>query len=238
MRFLCLHGMGTNSQILQIQLAGIINQLPQHEFFFVDGLEPCPPDPEVKSLWPGGPYLSYYTTPTPEQLEEAYSLVLEVMAEDGPFDGVIGFSQGAALAASMTLQHQKDQPTAAPLFSLGVFLGASLPFDLDSTLAQQSVVASKHQPSGYLGSKDEDDLLILQRYDPRTTSLRIDLPILHVAGKRDPFYQQSELLVGLCSVDSASVIHDGGHFVPKDTHTTARIVRLIEALVGRVQHRC
>lgn len=31
---------------------------------------------------------------------------------------------------------------------------------------------------------------------------------------------------------------DGGHFVPKYTHTTAKIVRMIDALVGRVQHWC
>lgn len=131
------------------------------EFIFVDGLDPCPPDPEVKSLWPRGPYLCYYTDPshpTPEQWAR--------------------------------------------------------------------------------GGKEEHDLAILQRYDPRTMSLRINIPILHVAGKRDPFYQQSDLLAGLCSANASSVIHDGGHFVPKYTHTTANIVRMIDALVGRVQHWC
>ncbi|KAK9641955.1 hypothetical protein HCH54_007403 [Aspergillus fumigatus] len=100
------------------------------EFIFVDGLDPCPPDREVKSLWPGGPYLCYYTYPshpTPEQWAR--------------------------------------------------------------------------------GGKEEHDLAILQRYDPRTMSLRINIPILHVAGKRDPFYQKSDLLAGLCSANASSVIH-------------------------------
>ncbi|OJJ77751.1 hypothetical protein ASPBRDRAFT_50590 [Aspergillus brasiliensis CBS 101740] len=228
--------MGANAQVLEVQIAAITSSLPEHEFVFAEGLEPCLPDPAVQSLFPG-PYLCYYSSPTPTEVHEAFALVREVIDEDGPFDGVIGFSQGAALAASMILQHQKDSPTAMPLFNLAIFLGASLPFDLDSNLAPRSVVAMQHQANGY---PDEagDDPLILQRYDPRQTALRIEIPTLHVIGKTDPFRQQGELLVQLSSGDATSVIHDGGHIVPRDRTFTAKIVRLIETMVGRVQHLC
>ena len=46
MRFLCLHGMGTNAQIFEAQLAQIRSQLVgQHEFVFVDGEVECEPAP-------------------------------------------------------------------------------------------------------------------------------------------------------------------------------------------------
>ena len=43
MRFLCLHGMGTNSKILESQLAPICAQLEAegHEFVYVDGQIEC-----------------------------------------------------------------------------------------------------------------------------------------------------------------------------------------------------
>ncbi len=46
MRFLCLHGMGTNHQIFEAQLAQVSNQLVgQHEFVFVNGEVDCEPAP-------------------------------------------------------------------------------------------------------------------------------------------------------------------------------------------------
>ena len=45
MKFLCLHGMGTNSVIFESQLSSILPYLEAqgHEFTFVDGLIECPP---------------------------------------------------------------------------------------------------------------------------------------------------------------------------------------------------
>lgn len=42
MKFLCLHGMGTNSEVLEAQLAPIRAYMgPMHEFFFLDGQIEC-----------------------------------------------------------------------------------------------------------------------------------------------------------------------------------------------------
>ena len=45
MKFLCLHGMGTNSAIFESQLGTILPYLEAHghEFVFVDGLVECAP---------------------------------------------------------------------------------------------------------------------------------------------------------------------------------------------------
>jgi pimeloyl-ACP methyl ester carboxylesterase len=69
--------------------------------------------------------------PSESELTAARELVLEVLNEEGPFDGLIGFSQGAALAASLILQHS-DQ--AHPLVDCAVFICGTLPWMLPSEL--------------------------------------------------------------------------------------------------------
>ncbi|KAI4182055.1 MAG: hypothetical protein L6R41_006235 [Letrouitia leprolyta] len=131
MRFLCLHGMGTNPEILEAQIAPLRAGLSgHHEFVYLAGEVECDAAPGVSNIYPG-PYLSYYTLPTTTQVQDAHDLVLDFIDEEGPFDAVIGFSQGAALASSLMLQRAKDT-SAEPLFQLAIFLCASLPFDIDA----------------------------------------------------------------------------------------------------------
>jgi hypothetical protein len=62
-------------------------------FHFVDADLDAEPDPNVAGVYPG-PYLAFYPNqPTREDIEGAYERVLEVIESEGPFDGVIGFSQ-------------------------------------------------------------------------------------------------------------------------------------------------
>ena len=63
-------------------------------------------------------------------MQNAFDYINEIIEEEGPFDGVFGFSQGAALASSMMLEHSKAKPLD-DLFKFAVFIAASLPFDLD-----------------------------------------------------------------------------------------------------------
>lgn len=65
-------------------------------------------------------------------MQAAFDYINEVIEEEGPFDGVFGFSQGAALASSMMLEHSKRKPLD-DLFKFAVFIAASLPFNLDDT---------------------------------------------------------------------------------------------------------
>ncbi|KAL6720038.1 hypothetical protein ACLMJK_001959 [Lecanora helva] len=132
MKFLCLHGMGTNSSIFESQLSSTIPYLEAqgHEFVFVDGLVECAPVAEIGSFFPG-PYLCYYNLPTHDLVKQAQAYIEEIIEDEGPFDGVIGFSQGAALAASIILEHAKKNPFE-DVFKLAIFAGASLPFELSS----------------------------------------------------------------------------------------------------------
>ncbi|RYP67660.1 hypothetical protein DL771_007127 [Monosporascus sp. 5C6A] len=98
-----------------------------YEFTFIDGPTTCQPAPGIASVYPG-PYLCWYRTPTTKSVTRAHNRVRSIMAEKGPFEGVMGFSQGAAVAASMILHHELESPWAPPLFRFAVFIGSPLPF--------------------------------------------------------------------------------------------------------------
>lgn len=58
MRLLCLHGHGTNSQILEAQLEPLRSRLPGHwEFEFLDGEMNAPPPAGIVSGKNGAPQL-------------------------------------------------------------------------------------------------------------------------------------------------------------------------------------
>lgn len=86
--------------------------------------ELCPGIAEVYS----SPYIAFFAHPTPQHVAEAFELVNEIIDEDGPFDGIMGFSQGASLAASLLLQRQLDHPSKPPQFQFAIFICGLLPF--------------------------------------------------------------------------------------------------------------
>ncbi|KAH6715843.1 serine hydrolase-domain-containing protein [Leptodontidium sp. MPI-SDFR-AT-0119] len=138
LRFLCLHGAGTNSDIFRLQLDPISEELRKDNsatFHFIDGEEDSGPGPGIEGLFEG-PYFSFYAWPrtcTSEDekaVEEAYKLIYATIEQEGPFDGILGFSQGATLAFQFLSQHAKRFPYDLPnaVFRCGVFICGPPPF--------------------------------------------------------------------------------------------------------------
>lgn len=98
---------------------------PDYDLVFLDGPATCDAAPGVAALYPG-PYRCWYDTPTTSKVQKAHAAVLAFARRAGPFDGVMGFSQGAALAASVLLHHELEG--APPPFAFAVFVCAPLPF--------------------------------------------------------------------------------------------------------------
>jgi predicted esterase len=73
---------------------------------------------------------------TPEEIQEVHQYIKEVIEESGPFDGVMGFSEGASVVVSLLLQHEIDSPNKPPpfrfaiLFSCGIVGSADIKFAL------------------------------------------------------------------------------------------------------------
>lgn len=261
MKILCLHGMGTNSDIYEAQLAPIIAHMdPAYEFVFVDGLVECEPADNVEGVFPA-PFYCYYDKPTLGQVEAAYGLIYEIIKDEGPFDGIFGFSQGAALAASLILHHQstcfsraQDDP-----FKFAVFMCASLPFSPKShdspTNSQyitticpktgqvgvrdwtpgERVEASKI--NGFLSDPVAGDT-VLSRYHPAREQARIEVPTVHIIGDQDPFAPQGTLVAELCAEPVEVIRHSLGHQLPRDNDFVRKAVTAIEKGIHRALSKC
>ncbi|KAK4452025.1 serine hydrolase FSH [Podospora aff. communis PSN243] len=150
MRFLCLHGMGTNPEILEAQLDPMRSRLPPTwEFEFLEGEVSTSPFPDIGEAYPG-PYLCYYRYPTQEAVQSAVDTVLDVAQSDGPFDAVLGFSNGAALTATALATAASRNPSEPPPFRAAIFFSCITPYRLNSgpvtlTLEGDTIVSATRQ---------------------------------------------------------------------------------------------
>ncbi|KAK9860168.1 hypothetical protein MYU51_010509 [Penicillium brevicompactum] len=110
MRILALHGLGSSSSLLKEQLRPFIQELgPSCHFIFLEGAVTCGRGPAVP-LWASPPFYSHATGFSPAEVHQTFQRIDQFTEENGPFDGVLGFSLGAALAMSYILHKQRTQP--------------------------------------------------------------------------------------------------------------------------------
>ncbi|KAJ4296100.1 hypothetical protein N0V88_004802 [Collariella sp. IMI 366227] len=106
--------------MLKEQLRPFIRDLgPDYQFSFMEGAIPCGSGPGVPN-WASGPFYSYATGFTPSEVRDALGRLDAFIHENGSFDGVLGFSMGAAMAISYMLDHQRCNPNKRPPFSFAV----------------------------------------------------------------------------------------------------------------------
>ncbi|KAK7214381.1 hypothetical protein V2G26_002384 [Clonostachys chloroleuca] len=133
MRFLCLHGKGMNAEVLRSQMARICEFFtPDHEFTFVNG--PVPREPmagiALKTRQSDERYFGF-TPDDPALCGQIIDSVSNFMASAKPFDGIIGFSEGACVAATIMIA---DEQLPQPVFRLkcGIFFCGLSPIDIQS----------------------------------------------------------------------------------------------------------
>ena len=125
--------------------------------------------------------------PAQASVRKALSDVQSVLDKEGPFHGVIGFSEGGSLAAAVLAQDQARQKDGLPNHRLqcGIFFNSYPPFTSDGKKLMLS---------------DEFGQLI-------------QVPSLHVVSSCDNFYAASQALAQLCSQPTVYE-HDEGHRIP------------------------
>lgn len=182
---LCLHGGGTSGQIFDIQTRRIQNALStKFQFVFVNGPFLAPPGPGVLPFFEGfGPYYSWRKEG--QSNARAHELLRRVMEEQarkpsGPFCGVMGFSQGAGMAAGLILSQQEEADEAAAGGDGGD--GFSSP-RTDLHLRFGVFLNGVATP---LFAQGNDHAIIRQK---------IRLPTVHVHGKLDPWRESGEILL-------------------------------------------
>ncbi len=192
---------------------------------------------DVQTFFPG-PYLCYYDLPTPSLVQQAHDFIFDVIEQDGPFDGVIAFSQGAALVASMMLQHAKTGSTET-LFKVAVFAGATLPYNLDDehclskheTEVLQMPDEDSEDERGYPTNPKTSTEPLLSRYHPEQETARILIPTLHIIGEQDKFAPQSRLVARLCGGEKRVVEHKEGHRMPSDGRHQWKVLTAIASTI-------
>ncbi|KAK4693025.1 hypothetical protein P7C71_g4291, partial [Lecanoromycetidae sp. Uapishka_2] len=203
-----------NGPIESAPFPGLASTIPGPFFRYYDGIEldVSDPPPEVldlpKSTTSPGDFvrglrrlgLEY------EKSQQARDYVQDYADKTEPesYDGIIGFSEGASVAASVLL-HQANISHSRP-FKCAIFFSGGPPYDADS---KKSVLA------------DETDECI-------------DVPSVHVVGSKDPARLASMALYEICNKDSALLVeHHQGHAIPWERATTKFIVEAIKRAIGR-----
>ncbi|KAJ3746397.1 serine hydrolase FSH [Lentinula detonsa] len=209
-RVLCLHGYSQNANMFSKKLAALRQQLPEVELVFIDAphvLQPVDlPAPSQMGYFSGfdsepppkDPQRGWWKTQNVQNiaagLEVTLTLLRDVLKEQGVFNGVLGFSQGAVLAA--LLSGLLEKPAMYPSF-LEDGKAVHPPFEFCISFAG-------YKPLDPLGAK-----LLTPNFKT---------PTLHVIGLNDIIVtpERAQSLID-ASLNGRVELHDGGHFVPSKT---------------------
>ncbi|OIW35581.1 hypothetical protein CONLIGDRAFT_690178 [Coniochaeta ligniaria NRRL 30616] len=121
MKILGIHPWGTSGPIFERQMAAITSMLGRNdEYVYINGPIECERARDLPD-WVKGPFYCWYNGLSTPECKEAHKVVAATIADEGPFDGVIGFSQGASLALSFMMDHEISCPNQAVPFKFGIF---------------------------------------------------------------------------------------------------------------------
>ncbi|KAH8799176.1 serine hydrolase FSH [Xylogone sp. PMI_703] len=231
-RILCLHGGGINAQIFQIQCRSISARLEStFRLVFVNAPFICAPHPGIRELFGDlGPYrrwIRWLSHHKPAQADVAAREIVatcqKVMEEDpgsGEWVGIMGFSQGAQIAASLLWAQQKVAALPgdeAPLtsFKFGILVAGRAPIArLDMRLPSRRHIAEASDMTFEDWPKNNEGDHVLS------------IPTVHVHGLKDPGLEFYRLLLNrYCAVETASLVEwDGDHRLPVKEPDVERVV--------------
>lgn len=147
------------------------------------------------------------------QLLRSHEYLTEIVEEEGPFEGILGFSQGAEVAASLLFYQGQDVT-----FKFGVFIGGGVPYDVDAL------------------ATGKDSKPVKMRAD--THSARINIPTAHVIGRGDAYREVAKGFVALCNPREVKVYdHKGSHIVPRGQEAMEDLTAALNWVVERAMYR-
>ena len=155
-------------------------------------------------------YYDYWDDSIESKLK-ALSDLDEYIKEEGPFDGVLAFSQGALLATVFHIREAKLHPTKHllnPAFRVAILFNS--PQAVDPIQGLESGVEK------YLSASDGP---------------MIHIPTAHIWGKNDHVWAKgSEEVAGICNPEKRTVfVHEHGHEIPT-TKTESALYGAVHAI--------
>lgn len=248
-RILCLHGGGVNGAIFKAQSRSLIRHL-QHSFRLVwaEGPFYCDPHTDVISVYGSYSPFRRWLRWLPEHPEidaetciEEIGYALRTAMEDddreggmGEWVGLMGFSQGAKLSASLLLEQQareekarkaetKIQPGLTGIPDLhwrfGILLAGRAPLSNlnPDVLDSKALVRAGDLSEGFEFCKQVEEDVILRQ------------PTLHVHGMNDAgLHLHRKMLKEYCKVGTTTLVEwEGAHRIPIKTVDVDRVMEAI-----------
>ncbi|GAQ07398.1 hypothetical protein ALT_4719 [Aspergillus lentulus] len=198
MRILCLHGAGTNSRIFEMQTAAIRYELADsHVYDFVEGTIPWSMYPGVETIaLDNEPVFAYFDDKDPQSGLAVYQHFEQHLRDEGPYDGVIAFSQ----AATMILT-----------YLIYVFKRKNGGDDVDSPFRFAVLFSVVRPPIDY----EELQKGKFVDMDLRYVKGIVEIPTVHVWGALEESAGQAAMTSDACRSDMKwTYVHDRGHEIP------------------------
>ncbi|KAH3676232.1 hypothetical protein WICPIJ_009192 [Wickerhamomyces pijperi] len=223
-KLLCLHGFLQNAKIFSEKSSGLRKLLKKAniQLDYIDGpvtLEKADlpfevdddkwkeiVDTQINKAW-------FYHFDEPEKLniDAALETVFTHIKENGPYDGIIGFSQGAAISTIVANLIAEKMPEHGP-FKLALHVSGYCFTDRDADRKELGI-----------NSKFTKEFTVPEDFSTKT---------LIIYGENDnsvPSFR-SQYLSNLFA-NKTEFKHDGGHFVPNKKDFLKGVVEEIEAAV-------
>lgn len=221
---LCLHGTGSNGRIFRLQMSQIRLALKdEFELIFVDAPFPAPAGPGVLPLFKGAdPFFGWFRGEdvTMETRIDAINTAVKIGVEEwkiwkndanANIVGVIAFSEGALVASSLLWQQQLGRVPWLPKLKFAVLVCC------------------------YFAQEVSDHMVAEAREHGMAKAL-INLPTLHVHGRRDFALTRARMLIEAhYEPEFVEIMEfDGGHQLPSTATDRQELVTRILRLIPHV----
>ncbi|PLB42609.1 uncharacterized protein BDW47DRAFT_97488 [Aspergillus candidus] len=198
MRILCLHGAGTNSRIFEIQIAALRYELgDNHDYDFVEGTIPWKMYPGVERIaLKDEPVYAFFDPENPDTGRQAFAHLQNYLRDEGPYDGVIAFSQAATMVLTY-LVYIAEQRT------MGISIDTPFKFAVLMSIVQPPI------DYGALENGTVEDASL-----ERLKGI-VDSPTAHIWGALDVEPKGAAKASEFCREDVRwTYVHERGHEVP------------------------
>ncbi|ROW07962.1 hypothetical protein VMCG_03410 [Cytospora schulzeri] len=238
MRFLCLHGIGTSTAVLthNDQTASLRLRLgDSHEFEFIEGPFVWPPARGIEEAFGKQEACYSYFDNTIASIHQAVLDLAEFLdSDEGPYDGIIGFSQGGALATTLIAAEERGLlPPAAAAAAAGADAGAdAADTGRPRPRLKCAILLSSGQPWDFAALQAGENRRLLADRD----GVCIHLPTAHFWGRNDGegFLGNHEVAMVCEERVRVEFVHMAGHGVPSGARP-AELQAMVEAFEMTVQ---
>lgn len=150
--------------------------------------------------------MTYGVAKTDDSARKTLQYLYEVMETEGPFDGVVGYSEGATIAGTLLIHEAMREMDEGrqPMLKCALFFGGWPPI----TPTLDGLVLA-----------DESDLMIevATCHISKSARSRGAYILIDLVGSQDPYLHGNLALYNVCNPDTAHIFdHAKGHTLPRD----------------------